>query len=110
MSLENIQTFAANVTHAVKNHEKVHIGGGEFNSEELKSVAIALQEFESMRNALLNISKLLQQHRDFNVGDSTVYLCGSKAAAIVANIDEKMQTHPDESKIHRRPRGPGWDL
>jgi hypothetical protein len=44
--LETIRTLKANVKHAVRNHETVSIGGGQFEAEDLKVLLEILEVAE----------------------------------------------------------------
>jgi hypothetical protein len=44
--LETIRTLTANVKHAVRNHETVSIGGGQFEAEDLKVLLEILEVAE----------------------------------------------------------------
>lgn len=98
LDLDYIKTFAANAAHAAFNHERVSIGGGKFNSEEISSVATALKSFESMAQALNEISEMLSKHPEFERGNSVVHYCAHKAKSacpqLVAPPEEIDQARP----------------
>lgn len=54
-----MQTFIANLKHAIRNRETVCLGGGVFHPEELKVVLAALEGAPTAREALRDI------YRDF---------------------------------------------
>ena len=85
MNIEMLKTFAANVKHAVRNHETIKVGGGKFSPVELKAIAAALDSVERMNNALSEISALLKDHPDFARGNSTVHYCAHKAISALGD-------------------------
>lgn len=70
-----MDTFIANLKHAVRNKETVSIGGGEFSHTELKAVAAKLEAAQAAQAALQEISKMLARHPEANTGNSVVHYC-----------------------------------
>lgn len=58
MSRQHLETFLANLAHAVRNRETVTIGGGDFTHTELAAV---LFDVKGMRDELDRINKAMDE-------------------------------------------------
>jgi hypothetical protein len=99
MNLEHIKTFGANAYHAARNQQTVHIGGGDFNAEELLSVSIALKDYESTQKTLQEISEILREHPDFQKENSSIRFCANKVLEAC-----RINLTAPENQVKPRPR------
>jgi len=76
-----MDTFIANLKHAIRNKETVRIGGGDFSANELKDAVAALEAAQARAAALQEIVTLLETHPDAKEGNSKVHYCVCKARA-----------------------------
>lgn len=76
-----MDTFLANLKHAIRNKETVRIGGGDFSANELKDAVAALEAAQARAAALQEIVTLLETHPDAKEGNSKVHYCVCKARA-----------------------------
>ena len=70
-----MDTFMANLKHAIQNRESVTIGGGVFSATELQPVAAALSSAQRRETALKEISEMLATLPEAEVGNSKVHYC-----------------------------------
>lgn len=71
-----MKTLIANMKHAARNQESVHIGGGFFTPEELLA---ATKQFEALKTAALAALEALQ----WNLGGEPLPTTELKAAALL---------------------------
>lgn len=70
-----MDTFIANLKHAIRNQEIISIGGGKFSRSELKAIVAELEAAQKNAAALQEISKMLATHPEANEGNSKVHYC-----------------------------------
>lgn len=70
-----METFVANLKRAIRDHETVSIGGGQFSPAELKTVVAVLETAQAHAAALQEIANILSDHPDANIGHKKVHYC-----------------------------------
>lgn len=70
-----MDTFIANLAHAIRNRETVSIGGGTFSADELRAVNHALAKAHAQELVLREIEAVLAQHPDADKGNTKVHYC-----------------------------------
>ena len=70
-----METFVANLKRAIRDHETVSIGGGEFSPSNMRTVVAVLETAQAHAAALQEIAKMLSDLPEAKVGNSKVHYC-----------------------------------